>query len=176
MAVNPQLDSKGVGDKHFQITRGSQQGCVKREELGFIMHSRHIPSVNIFVPSSSSTFLQAVLGFGTLVPALRHDTVSKNVKSASGSELRCTSRRSLWAGNVWTGGRVQVGGSEGGFWNCVCRCVCVGFSQAAVGAANNGGVDKGPSYTCSAWFYRAEARGRPSSPLGPLLSAAYQER
>ncbi|GAA6072375.1 uncharacterized [Tachysurus ichikawai] len=74
------------------------------------MHSCHVSNVNISGPSSSSTFLQAVLGFGRLIPVLLDDTVSKNVKSAWGLEL----------------------------------------SQAAVGTVNNGSVDKGPSYTCSA--------------------------
>lgn len=65
------------------------------------MQPCHVPNVNSIGPSSSSTFLQAVLGYGRLIPALLDDTVSKNVKSAPGSELRCTSRRSLWDGNVW---------------------------------------------------------------------------
>ncbi|KAF5908952.1 Replicase polyprotein 1ab, partial [Clarias magur] len=51
------------------------------------MHSCHVPNVNISGPSCSSTFLRAVLGFGRLIPALLDDTVSKNVKSAWGSEL-----------------------------------------------------------------------------------------
>ncbi|KAG7319462.1 hypothetical protein KOW79_016605 [Hemibagrus wyckioides] len=53
--------------------------------------------------SPSTKGLKAVLGFGRLIPVLLDDTVSKNVKSAWGSELRCTSRRSLWGG-------VRVGG------------------------------------------------------------------
>ncbi|KAK2868666.1 hypothetical protein Q7C36_000537 [Tachysurus vachellii] len=52
------------------------------------MHSCHVSNVNISGPSSSSTFLQALLGFGRLIPVLLDDMVSKNVKSAWGLELR----------------------------------------------------------------------------------------
>lgn len=82
----------------FKSPEEVNKGVLK--ELGFIMQPCHVPNVNSIGPSSSTTFPQAVLGYGRLIPALLDDTVSKNVKSAPGSELRCTSRRSLWDGNV----------------------------------------------------------------------------